>query len=73
MNIFKTLLQADDEHTIKRAIDIFLSLNGDQFLRENGYSVVAFKSRYQGIVEGFDRQSQTTPGPSKRERIKGTE
>lgn len=73
MNIFKTLLQADDEHTIKRAIDKFLSLNGDAYLAENGYSVVALKSRYQGLVEGLDRESKRAPITGARKRVRGTE
>lgn len=69
MNIMKMLLQADNEETIKRAIDIFLSLNGDKYLTETGYSVPSFKSRFQGIIESLDRMGDRAPLGSKAERL----
>lgn len=74
MNILKMLIGQDDESTIKRAIDVFLSLNGDRFLQENGYSIPAFKSRFQGILLTLADKAKDKRAPvSKPERLKGTE
>lgn len=73
MNIFKTLLQVDGEAVIRAAIINFLSLNGDSYLQQNGYSVVAFKSRYQGLVGEIEKTGARAPLAGGAERLKGTE
>lgn len=72
MNIFKTLLQVDGEAIIRAAIVKFLSLNGDSYLQQNGYSVVAFKSRYQGLVQEVEREGGRAPISGGGERLRGT-
>ncbi len=70
MAIFKKLLQADSEEKIKAAIDKFFLLNGDRYLTEQGYSVPAFKTRFQYLIEKVDSDGARAPVGSKAERLK---